>query len=397
MSFVKHLECSRCRHIHSHQQLHNLCPDCASPLLVRYRLDEIKHTVTKTDLLDRPADMWRYIEALPVDGDEDIVTLGEGYTPLLPLPRLGRALGWHRLFLKDEALNPTGSFKARGLSAAVSLARKLGAKKLCIPTAGNAGGALAAYGAHAGLKTFIFMPADTAEANVMEARLTGGEVTQVEGLITDAGKAMAARKEGEGWFDVSTLKEPYRIEGKKTMGYELAEQFQWTLPDVILYPTGGGTGLIGMWKAFEEMEELGWIDSKRPRMVSVQSTGCAPIVKAFREGRESAETWPNAATFASGIRVPKAIGDFLILRALRESQGTAVEVSDEETYQALHEVGSNEGIFLCPEGAACWAALRKLTASGWIDPEERVVIFNTGSGNKYIDLIREFERGRMTV
>ncbi len=394
MSFVQDLECSRCARRFSHLELHNLCRDCGSPLLVRYRLEEIKHAVTKTDLLDRPTDMWRYLEVLPVDGEGDIVTLGEGYTPLLPMRRLSEKTGHPHLFVKDEALNPTGSFKARGLSAAVSLARKLGARKLCIPTAGNAGGALAAYAAHAGLEAFIFMPEDTPEANVLEAEMTGARVTKVAGLITDAGKVMAERREREGWFDVSTLKEPYRIEGKKTMGYELAEQFQWVLPDVILYPTGGGTGLIGMWKAFEEMEELGWIDARRPRMVSVQSEGCAPIVKAFEEGRESAEMWPKACTFSSGIRVPKAIGDFLILKAVRQSQGVAVAVSDEQTYQAIREVGFLEGVFLCPEGAACWAAFKKLRDEGWIRDTDRTLIFNTGAGNKYIDLIREFERHR---
>jgi threonine synthase len=352
---------------------------------VSYHLDQVGHHFKKTDLLDRPADMWRYLEIMPVEGDEDIISLGEGFTPLLRLQRLGKPFGCNEIYIKEEATNPTGSFKARGLSAAVTLANKLGARKLCIPTAGNAGGALAAYGARAGLECHVFMPSDTPIANQIEVRVAGANIYLVDGLITDAGRMMAERKDEEGWFDVSTLKEPYRIEGKKTMGYELAEQFHWKLPSVILYPTGGGTGLIGMWKAFEEMEELGWIDGERPRMVAVQSEGCAPIVKAFEENLEVAPPWPNAATFASGIRVPKAIGDFLILDAVRASQGCAVAVSERSIHAALAEVGAQEGIFMCPEGAACWAAFRVLAERQWIKPHDRVVVFNTGAGHKYID------------
>ncbi|HSR67004.1 MAG TPA: threonine synthase [Acidobacteriota bacterium] len=392
MSYVSCLQCSRCQEEFSHRELHNLCRRCSSPLLVRYRLDEAAHDVSKTSLLDRPPDMWRYLEVLPVDHDEDIVSLGEGMTPLLPLRRLGAELGLNKLFMKDEGVNPTGSFKARGLSAAVTMARKLGAGKLCIPTAGNAGGALAAYAARAGIPAFIFMPADTPSANVVEARMTGAHVEHVEGVITDAGAVIARRKDEEGWFDVSTLKEPYRIEGKKTMGYELAEQFNWKLPDVIFYPTGGGTGLIGMWKAFEEMERMGWIDSRRPRMVSVQAEGCAPIVKAFHEGAEEAPAWPNPHTISSGLRVPKAIGDFLMLRALRESNGNAVAVSDEDTYRAVREVGRLEGVFLCPEGAACFVALQRLVEQEWMGTDETVVVFNTGSGTKYVDTFMQFEK-----
>jgi threonine synthase len=369
----------------------NLCPGCGSPLLIRYDLDQVKQHFKKSHLSDRLADMWRYLEVLPVDGEEDIITLGEGYTPLLHFRRLGEECDFPRIYLKDESLNPTGSFKARGLSAAVTMARKLGARKLCIPTAGNAGGALAAYAAPASIEAHIFMPVDTPIANQVEVRMTGAHIYLVKGLITDAGRIMAERKEQEGWFDVSTLKEPYRIEGKKTMGYELAEQFNWKLPSVILYPTGGGTGLIGMWKAFEEMEEMGWIDDRRPRMVAVQSEGCAPIVKAFREGRETAEAWPQAHTFASGIRVPRAIGDFLILQALRASHGQAVAVPESEIYHAIAEVGAKEGVFMCPEGAACWAAFRALSRAGWIRPEETVVVFNTGAGHKYIDSLTGFD------
>ncbi len=392
MSFVTHLECSRCSEKFSSDQLHNLCTSCQAPILVRYDLDRVGHQLSKTSLLDRPADMWRYIEVLPVDREEDIIGLGEGFTPLLRLPGLGKSLGLDHLFMKDEGVNPTGSFKARGITAAVSMAARLGAKSLCIPTAGNAGGALAAYASRGGLEAHVFMPDDTPTANVIESQVCGAHVTKVAGVISDAAALMAGKMEAEGWFDISTLKEPYRIEGKKTMGYELAEQFDWSLPDVVLYPTGGGTGLIGMWKAFAEMEEMGWIGPERPRMVTVQSDGCAPIVKAFDEGADTAEPWENAETLCSGIRVPKAVGDFLMLQALRESNGTAVAVSDAEAFAALREAGQTEGIFICPEGAACFAALRKLADSGWVQDEERVVIFNTAAGAKYIDTIEEFER-----
>ena len=335
--------------------------------------------------------MWRYREVLPAESEEEIVTLGEGGARLVPLQRLGRNYGLRNLYVKDESGNPTGTFKARGLSAAVSMARKLGAPKLAIPSAGNAAGALAAYGARAGLEVLIVMPEDTPLANVVEARMVGAQVELVPGVITDAGRIVAQRKEKEGWFDISTLKEPYRVEGKKTMGYELAEQFQWKLPDVIIYPAGGGTGLIGMWKAFQEMEELGWIDNARPRMVLVQAEGCAPMVKAFREGKEEAETWPSPHTFAPGIRVPQAIGDFLMLRSVRESGGQAVAVSDQEIFEAIREIGSQEGLFFCPEGAACQAALRRLRKEGWIQDADTVVLFNTGAGTKYVDTLQRFE------
>jgi threonine synthase len=331
------------------------------------------------------ASLWRYREVLPVERDEHIVTLGEGWTPLLPAPRLAERVGLRELYIKDESQNPTQSFKARGMTAAVSMALELGARKLAVPSAGNAAGALAAYSARAGLEAHIFMPRDTPRANVVECRETGARVTLLDGLITDCGAAVAERKEREGWFDVSTLKEPYRVEGKKTLGYELAEQMNWTLPDVIIYPTGGGTGLIGMWKAFDEMEALGWIGEKRPRMVSVQAEGCAPIVRAFEEGKRFADEFPNAETVASGLRVPRAIGDFLILDALRASNGAAVAVKDEELIAATREIGASEGLFVAPEGGACLPALRKLMASGEIGPHERVVLFNTGAGVKYIE------------
>lgn len=329
--------------------------------------------------------MWRYREVLPVESDENIVTLGEGFTKLIHAERLGREVGLKNLFIKDESTNPTQSFKARGMSMAVSMAKELGIKKLAAPSAGNAGGALSAYAARAGIEAYIFMPRDTPRANIVECELTGAHVTLIDGLITDCGAEVGRRKEAEGWFDVSTLKEPYRVEGKKTLGYELAEQGGWTLPDVIIYPTGGGTGLIGMWKAFDEMEELGWIDSRRPRMISVQAEGCAPIVRAFETGSEHAAEFENAATIASGLRVPKAVGDFLILRAVRDSGGRAIAVSDAAMIQAVREIGGMEGLFVAPEGAACLPALRMLMERGEVKLDDRVVLFNTGAGVKYLD------------
>jgi threonine synthase len=383
---VTHLECAACGATYEAQQLLNLCEHCAKPLLVRYDLARAASTLTKESLKSRRADLWRYREVLPVERDENIVTLGEGWTPLLSAPRLAARAGLEgELFIKDESQNPTQSFKARGMTAAVSMALELGARKLAVPSAGNAAGALAAYAARAGLEAHIFMPSDTPQANIVECRLTGAEVTLVDGLITDCGRIVAERKEREGWFDVSTLKEPYRVEGKKTLGYELAEQLDWSLPDVIIYPTGGGTGLIGMWKAFDEMQAMGWIDGKRPRMVSVQAAGCAPIVRAFEEEKRFADEFENAATVASGLRVPRAIGDFLILDALRESGGAAVAVTDEELLDATFEIGSSEGLFVAPEGGACLPALRKLLERGEIQRGERVVLFNTGAGVKYIE------------
>jgi threonine synthase len=382
---VTHLECAACGLRHEARRLLNLCTQCGKPLLVRYDLKQAATSLTKESLKGRTPDLWRYREVLPVEDDENVINLGEGFTPLVHASRLGAQLGLAELYIKDEGQNPTQSFKARGMAAAVSMAKELGAKKLAVPSAGNAAGALAAYAARAGLEAHIFMPRDTPRANVIECEQTGAQVTLMAGLITDCGAEVGRRKEAEGWFDVSTLKEPYRIEGKKTMGYELAEQFDWELPDVIVYPTGGGTGLIGMWKAFDEMEQMGWIGPKRPRMVTVQASGCAPIVTAFNEGKRFADEFPNAHTTASGLRVPKAIGDFLIIDALRASEGTAVAVTDDELIAATKEIGAAEGIFCAPEGAACLPALKKLLADGLVKPKEHVVLFNTGSGIKYME------------
>ena len=383
---VTHLECANCHINYEAGKLHNLCIECGKPLLVRYDLEKAAETLTKESLPTRLPNLWRYREVLPVENDENIVCLGEGLTPLLKTDKLAANLPLKlNLYIKDESTNPTQSFKARGMTAAVSMAKELGVKKVAAPSAGNAAGALAAYASRAGMETFLFMPQDTPKANIIECEQTGANVTLVDGLITDCGKIVAERKDAEGWFDVSTLKEPYRVEGKKTMGYELAEQFGWNLPDVILYPTGGGTGLIGMWKAFDEMEKMGWIDSKRPRMVSVQSIGCAPIVKAFHDGERFAEEFPNAHTAASGLRVPKAIGDFLIIDALHESGGTAIAVSDEDLIAAVKEIGAAEGLFCAPEGAACLPALRTMIEQNLVKENETVVIFNTGAGVKYLE------------
>jgi threonine synthase len=382
---VTHLECALCGLKHEARRLLNLCTECGKPLLVRYDLEQAARSLTKESLRGRRADLWRYREVLPVDAAENIVSLGEGWTPLLHAKRLGQKLGFRELYIKDESQNPTQSFKARGMAAAVSMAKELGAQKLAVPSAGNAAGALAAYAACAGLEAFIFMPNDTPRANVIECEQTGAHVTLMDGLITDCGAEVSRRRDAEGWFDVSTLKEPYRIEGKKTLGYELAEQLDWELPDVIIYPTGGGTGLIGMWKAFDEMEQMGWIGSKRPKMVTVQASGCAPIVRAFEEGKRFADEFPNAQTTASGLRVPRAIGDFLILDAIRASGGTAVAVTDEQLITATREIGAAEGVFCAPEGAACLPALRKLVEAEQVGRDERVVLFNTGAGVKYLE------------
>lgn len=382
---VTHLECGACGLQHEARRLQNLCSQCGKPLLVRYDLERAARTLTKESLSRRSSDLWRYREVLPVERDENIVTLGEGWTPLLAVQRLAALIGLSELFIKDESQNPTQSFKARGMAAAVSMAKELGADRLAVPSAGNAAGALSAYCARAGLEAHIFMPKDTPRANVIECEQTGAHVTLMDGLITDCGKEVARLKETEGWFDVSTLKEPYRLEGKKTLGYELAEQLDWQLPDVIIYPTGGGTGLIGMWKAFDEMQAMGWIGEKRPRMITVQAAGCAPLVRAFEEGKREAPEFPNAATVASGLRVPRAIGDFLILDALRASKGSAVSVTDEELIAATREIGASEGLFCAPEGAACLPALRKLIAAGEVKQDDRVVLFNTGAGVKYLE------------
>ena len=382
---VKNLECSFCHREYDARRLQNVCTECGKPLLVRYDLKRIAKFLTRQALYARRSDLWRYREMLPVRREDNIVTLGEGWTPLLPAKTLGASLGVGDLLIKDESLNPTQSFKARGMSVAVSMAKELGARKLAAPSAGNAAGALAAYCARAGIAAYIFMPRDTPRANVIECEVAGANVTLVDGLITDCGVEVAKRKDTEGWFDVSTLREPYRVEGKKTLGYELAEQSEWNLPDVIVYPTGGGTGLVGMWKAFDELQHLGWIGDKRPRMVSVQAAGCAPIVRAFEAGDRFAAEFEDARTVASGLRVPKAIGDFLILDAIRESGGTAITVTDDEMLEGSREMARTTGIFASPEGGACVPALRKLLERGDVKSNEKVVLFNTGSGIKYLE------------
>ncbi len=383
--YLTKLTCTACGTDHDHRKLQNLCTKCAKPLYPQYDLVAASRTLTKEALRTRVKSLWRYREVLPVLDEADIVTLGEGWTPLLPAPRLGAKHGMKHLYIKDEAQNPTASFKARGMTAAVTMAKQLGAKKVAAPSAGNAAGALAAYAARAGLEAYLFMPLDTPKACVIECYELGAHVTLMKGLITDCGAEVARRKEAEGWFDVSTLKEPYRVEGKKTLGYELAEQLNWTLPDAILYPTGGGTGLVGMWKAFDEMEQMGWIGSKRPRMYSVQADGCQPIVRAFNAGEKFAAEHLGAATRASGLRVPKAVGDFIMLDLLRKSGGGAIAISDAEMIACTREVGSAEGVFTAPEGGACYAALKHLLAAKTITPDETVVVFNTGSGLKYLE------------
>jgi threonine synthase len=380
-SNVLELECSACSKTYDPGVEQHLCT-CGKPLLARYDLRRAAATLTLENLKSRPRTLWRYAEVLP---DDPPVTLGEGMTALVHSERLGASMGLKRLYVKDEGLNPTGSFKARGMTTAVTRAKRLGAKALAAPTAGNAGGALAAYAAAAGLPAIIVMPADTPAANVMECQAFGAKVVKLNGLISDCGKYVAEHKDREGWYDVSTLKEPYRVEGKKTMGYELWEQFGGKLPDVILYPTGGGVGLIGMCKAFDEMQEMGWIGSERPRMVAVQAEGCAPIVKAWEARQNSAQFFQNAATIASGLRVPGPLGDLLILSMLRQTKGIALTVTDEEMLLSGRELASLEGIFAAPEGAATVIAARKLAASGWIKPDQTVVLFNTGTGYKYAE------------
>src|SRR3954463_1594346 len=377
------LICSRSGESYQPNQLINLS-EAGAPLLVKYDFPTIRSQWSKADLSCAVPSMWRYAPVLPADGG-DIVSLQEGWTPLIRARALERKLGFTNLWIKDEGRNPTDSFKARGLSCAVTMAKKLGAQKLAIPSAGNAAGALAAYAAAGGLEANIFMPQDVPQANFVECKAFGANVTLVNGLISDCGRMVAERKEREGWFEVSTLKEPYRIEGKKTMGYEVAEQFEWEIPDAILYPCGGGVGLIGMWKAFGELEELGWIGSKRPKMISVQAAGCAPITRAYQQKAEGSEFWQEAYTVASGLRVPKALGDFLVLKAVRESEGTALSVSDSDMLDAGVQLAENEGIFPAPEGGACVAAAQRLAEDGFLKPNDRVVIYNTGSGYKYLE------------
>jgi threonine synthase len=386
-SYLTHLECTYCHKTYSSSELHRTCDDCGKVLYPRYDLQAAKSGFDRNVLRDRPSNMWRYFEMMPILDEANVITLGEGYTPIFKAERLGRDLGCSDLHIKDEGINPTASFKARGLGAAVSKAKELGVTKLTMPSAGNAAGAMTSYAAKGGMEAYIFMPKDAPQANQKEVVITGGHLNLVDGLINDAGRISGEKAEELGLFDISTLREPYRVEGKKTMGYEIAEQSGWKLPDVILYPTGGGTGIVGMWKAFEEMEALGWIGSERPKMFAIQSEGCAPIVKAFRDGTEFADLWPNATTLAAGIRVPAAIGDYLILQALRDSGGGAETVSDDEIIVNIKRVGSLEGMFICPEGAALVAALEKLLADGTLSPDENILILNTGSGLKYLDMI----------
>jgi threonine synthase len=380
---ITYLECTRCGEHLSADRPQNVCPKDGGVLYARYDLASLRGKLRRGDIAGRVASMWRYADVLP---DAAPVTLGEGFTPMLP------SREYLNVYVKDEGLNPTGSFKARGMAAAVTMARHYGLKNLAVPSAGNAGGALAAYAAAAGIEAHIFMPKDVPIANRMEGDYFGARVTLVDGLISDCARMVAERKDKEGWFDVSTLKEPFRVEGKKTMGYEVAEQLGWKMPQGIIYPTGGGVGMIGMWKAFDEMEQLGWIDGERPKMVTVQAAGCAPIVKAWEAGKSTAEMWTDATTFAAGLRVPKAYGDYLILDILKKSQGTAVAASDDEIFEAVRHWASVEGLFACLEGAAALVAYRKLRASGFFRAEDTVVIFNTGTAYKYLDMMEAQEK-----
>ena len=385
-SYLTNLECTYCGETFSADEPMRLCDKCGKVLYPRYDISTASKNFTRDLLRDRAPNMWRYFEMMPIREESNIVTLGEGFTPIFETKALGAKIGSNALFLKDEGLNPTASFKARGLSAAVSKAKELGLKKLTMPSAGNAAGAMASYAARAGLEAFVFMPQDAPEANQKEVIVSGGNLNLIDGLISDAGIISRGKAAEMDLFDVSTLQEPYRVEGKKTMGYEIAEQSDWQLPDNIIYPTGGGTGIVGMWKAFQEMEDLGWISSKRPKMFAIQAENCAPIVRAFENGTEFAEPWENASTMAAGMRVPSAIGDYLILNAIRESGGCALTVSDAEMADMTNIIGSLEGFFVCPEGAATACGAQKLIQYGLIDTEETTLLLNTGSGLKYLDM-----------
>jgi threonine synthase len=381
-SLISHLECTRCGQRFTLRRVYNLC-ECGAPLVARYGL--AKGAMSRSVVAARAPNLWRYREVLPVRDEASVITLGEGFTPLLHARRLGEKLGVPNLYLKDEGVNPTGSFKARGQSVALSMARELGVRKVAVPSAGNAGGAMAAYAARAGLKALVYMPEGTPVANRLECGILGAEVVLIPGSIKDCARALAERIRSEGWFDVSTLREPYRVEGKKTMAYEVIEQLDGQVPDAMIYPTGGGTGLVGMWKAFAEMEELGWTIGRRPRMYAVQATGCAPMVRAFAAGAEGAEEWMEPITIASGLRVPSAVGDFLILRALRDSHGAAVAVDDNAMLAGVREIAEAEGIVTSPEGGATLAAVKRLLADGFLAGYESVVLFLTGSGYKYVE------------
>ncbi len=387
MPKIDHLECSRCHHRESAETPKTLCPVCAGTFYVRYDLTAARGRAVR-DSLPNVSSMWRYAPVLP---DVQPVTLGEGWTPMLPSRRNAN------VFLKEEGTNPTGTFKARGLALAVTMAKHYGLRKLAVPSAGNAGGALAAYAAAAGIEAHIFMPQDVPLANQVECIAYGAHMTLVDGLISDCARIVAERKEKEGWFDVSTLKEPFRVEGKKTMGYELVEQLGWEYPDAVFYPTGGGVGLIGMWKAFLEMEELGWVTGKRPKMIAVQAAGCEPVTRAFREGADASQMFQNAHTLASGLRVPKPYGDYIILDVVRQSGGTVISQTDDQIFASIQDWGAHEGMLLSPEGAAATAAYDRLIESGFLKPSDRVVLFNTGSGNKYTDVLSTMQRAHRAV
>jgi threonine synthase len=386
MSYLDHLACPKCLERYDAAEPHNLCR-CGAPLLAFYDLDRLAADLQPADLANRPANMWRYREFLPVSDAENIVSLGEGYTPVLHTARLGHELGLSQLWVKDEGLNPTGTFKARGASAGISRAGELGVTTVAMPTAGNAGGAWAAYAARAGIRLHVAMPYDAPAINKMECQLYGAQLELVDGLISDAGKLITQGVAERGWFDASTLKEPYRIEGKKTMGLEIAEFFDWRMPDVVVYPAGGGVGIIGIWKALRELRDMGWVSGRLPRMVVVQASGCAPLVRAFEEERDASEFWVNARTMAAGLRVPKALGDFLVLQAVRETEGTAVAVSDAEIAEAMMLAAKTDGLAMCPEGAATVAAVKQLGRSGWLQADDSVVLINTGTALKYPEVM----------
>ena len=388
-SYIDHLECTQCGKTYPHDELSKISPCCNKVLFARYNLAQLKADKTREDWIDRPSNMWRFAELMPVVNPDNILTLGEGGTPLLEANQLGSKLGMSKLLIKEEGLNPTGTFKARGISAAVSKAYELGVTGFTMPSAGNAAGAAAAYGARAGLPVKVFMPQDAPPANKKESFMAGSELNLVDGLISDAGRIAVTVAEEQNLFDLSTLKEPYRAEGKKTMGLEIAMQLGWKMPDTIIYPTGGGTGIIGMYKGFQELLELGWVSGTPPKFIAVQASGCQPIVKAFNEGKDSAEPWPNATTIADGLRVPGPFADYLILQAIRETGGTALAVEDADMVDAMYELATEEGIIACPEGAATLVGLKELLETGFINRDETVVLLNTGSGYKYLDLIKE--------
>jgi threonine synthase len=388
-SYIDHLECTQCGKTYPHAELSKISPCCNKVLFVRYDLQRLKSQTTREIWAERASNMWRFSELMPVENPENIITLGEGGTPLLEANQLGHKLGMKHLLIKEEGLNPTGTFKARGISAAVSKAYELGVNGFTMPSAGNAAGAAAVYGARAGLPVKVFMPQDAPPANKKESLMAGSELNLVEGLISDAGRIAVAVAEEQNLFDLSTLKEPYRAEGKKTMGLEIAMQLGWKMPDAIIYPTGGGTGIIGMYKGFQELLELGWIEGKPPKFIAVQASGCQPIVKAFQEGKDVAEPWPNAATIADGLRVPGPFADYLILQAIRETGGTALAIEDSDMIEAMYELATTEGIIACPEGASTLVGLKLLLEDGFLKRDETVVLLNTGSGYKYLDLINE--------